>query len=80
MPPTTPPPHTHTHTHTNTHTNTYTTRIKFTKNVTFLQVFSCILLVQFIYLVSPEVETLPKLIPAGTKSQNIKQQFQLAIN
>ena len=30
------------------------------------------------YLVSPEVETLPKLIPAGTKRQNNKQQPQPA--
>ena len=34
---------------------------KFTKNVALPQVFSCILLVQFIYLVYPEVETLPEL-------------------
>ena len=49
-------------------------KIKFTKNVTLAQVFPCILLVQFIYLISPQVETLPKLIPAGTKCQNNKQQ------
>ena len=47
--------------------------IKFTKNVSLPQVFSCILLAQFIYLVSPQVETLSKLIPAGTKCQNNKQ-------
>ena len=37
--------------------------IKFIKNVTLPQVFSCILLKQVIQLVSPSVETLPKLIP-----------------
>ena len=40
--------------------------IKFTKNVTLLQVFLCILLVQFIYLVSPKVENVPKLVPGET--------------
>ena len=41
----------------------------FTKNVTLPQVFSCISPVQFIYLVSPKVETFHKLIPASTKRQ-----------
>ena len=53
---------------------------KFNKNVTLPQVFSCILLVQYIYLVSPEVETLPKWILAGTKRQSNKQPLQPAIN
>ena len=44
------------------------------KNVSLPQVFSCILLVQLMYLASSLVETLPKLIPAGTKRQNNKQQ------
>ena len=35
---------------------------------------------EFIYLVSPYVETLSKLIPASTKRQNNKQQSQAAIN
>ena len=52
---------------------------RFTKNVTLPQVFSCILLVQFIYISSPEVETLYKLIPAGTKCRNNKKQPELAI-
>ena len=36
----------------------------------------CILLVQFIYLVSLQVEALPQLISADTKCQNNKQQPQ----
>ena len=35
---------------------------------------------QFIYLVSPLLKTLPKLIPTGTKIQNNKQKPQAAIN
>ena len=54
--------------------------IKFTKNATLPRLFSWILLVQIISLVSAQVENLPKLIPAGTKHQNNKQQPQPAIN
>ena len=35
---------------------------------------------QFIYLVSLQVETLPKLIPENTKRQNNKQQPQSVNN
>ena len=53
--------------------------INFIKNVFVPQVFSCILLVQFIYLVSSWVEILPILIPEDIKHHSNKQQTQSTI-
>ena len=51
-------------------------KIKFTKNFTLPQVFSCIFLVQFIYPFSPYVEILPKFIAEGTEIEILKLEVQ----